>query len=75
MRGVPAIAANPIEDPRLLRFWIKSPKHQPRIDPTNLSLARARNSGKTAPRGQAADSLIHAVPCEHAVSNPENKRA
>ena len=25
MRGVPAIAANPREDPRLLQFWVKRP--------------------------------------------------
>jgi len=40
MRGVPAIAANPREGSRLLRFWVKVPNTSSEIG-TTLSRARA----------------------------------
>ena len=40
MRGLPAIAANPREGSRLLRFWVKVPNTSSEIG-TTLSRARA----------------------------------
>jgi hypothetical protein len=42
MRGVPAIAANPREGSRLLRFWLKAPSTNSDIGTTRLSRARSQ---------------------------------
>jgi len=47
MRGVPAMAANPREGSRPLRFWVKAPNTNSETGTTHLSLARARGSGPT----------------------------
>jgi hypothetical protein len=49
MRGVPAIAANPREGSRLLRFWVKVPNTSSEIG-TTLSRARACGRMQTGPR-------------------------
>jgi hypothetical protein len=73
MRGVPAIAANPREGSRLLRFWVKAPNTSSEIG-TTLSRARAcgrRVTALTLSAVAGPPRIVDRVPYVQALEEPK----